>query len=253
MKTRWKFGFTIILFLIGSLSFLPCKAQEVTIQRVEIEGKDVIVHYALIDDDVQRRYTIWLYSSNDDFIKPLEKVTGDIGVDIPVGGNKKAVWNVGEELGNEFKGNIRLELKGRLYLPFIELNAFDDFKTFKRGRTYTITWSGGRGNNVLNFDLYKGDKRIHTFANIANVGTYNLEFPMEVKPGREYRFRISDTRNQDEVVFSSGFTIKRKVPLGVKTLGSIALSVGIVFGIKALIGDPDPENLTNPPDPPERK
>ena len=249
MKIRRKFGFIIVLFLITSLSFFPGKAQEVTIQRVEIEGKDVIVHYALIDDVVQRRYTLWLYSSNDDFIKPLEYVTGDIGVDIPVGGNKKAVWNVGEELGNEFKGNIRLELKGRLYLPFIELNAFDDFKTFKRGRSYTITWSGGRGNNVLNFDLYKGDKRIHTFANIANVGTYNLEFPMEVKPSRDYRFRISDNRNQDEVVFSSVFAIKRKVPLGVKTLGSIAISVGIAIGINELLKNKD---LDDPPPPPTR-
>ena len=39
-----------------------------------------------------------------------------------------------------------------------------------------------------------------------------------IKPGKNYRFRISDSKNEDEVVFTNRFVIKRRVPLFLKAL-----------------------------------
>ena len=66
--------------------YVHAYTQEVKITKLEInETHDVIIHYDLIDDNADRRYTLRLYNSIDNYIQPLEKVEGDIGVGIPVG------------------------------------------------------------------------------------------------------------------------------------------------------------------------
>ena len=67
------------------------------------------------------------------------------------------IWMAREELGNDFDGRITLEVKGGLYVPFITIEGFGEGTVFKRGKPRDITWTGGRGDNVLKFELYKGD------------------------------------------------------------------------------------------------
>ena len=80
-----------------ALSFGCCSltsySQEVQINRIELQGGDVIVSYELQDDNTDRRYSLHLYASRDNYIQPLEFVKGDIGIDIAVGGNKKVTWH----------------------------------------------------------------------------------------------------------------------------------------------------------------
>ena len=78
------------------------------------------------------------------------------------------------------------------------------------------------------------------------MGHYKLTLPKDVKPGKDYRFRISDTKNKDEVVYTGTFIVKRKTPLIVKILPVVAVGVGVVLlgG-----GDDGPSNIPNPPDP----
>ena len=79
-----------------------------------------------------------------------------MGIDIKVGDNKKIIWRAKEELGADFDGRLSLELKGSLYVPFISIEGLEEGAVFKRGKPNDVTWSGGRGDNVLNFELYKG-------------------------------------------------------------------------------------------------
>lgn len=222
----------VLLFAIV-LSFIA-NAQEVTITQVELQANgDVLVHYNLQDERLDRKYSLYLYTSADNFIQPLEKVTGDVGVDLSVGGNKKVIWHAKEELGETFKGGVSLELKGSIYVPFIALDGFDDYKVFKRGKPYDITWTGGRGDNVLNFELYRGDDKVKVLEERPNVGNTTIVIPTDVKPGR-YKFKISDSRNKDEVVYTLDFRVKRKVPLVMK-LG-IAAMIGGAVGYLASSG-----------------
>ena len=207
-------------------------AQDLEIKSVSVKGNDVIVNYDLLDDDLSHKYTLRLYSSQDNFVQPLTAVEGDVGIDQSVGGNKQVIWHVKDELGEDFKGDVSLELKGKLYIPFVTLNNFEDITSMKKSRPYNLTWAAGRGSSVLTFDLFNGkDEVVHTYTNIANVGEYRLELPKDVKPGKNYRFRITDQRNKEDVVFTPYFTIRRKVPLAAK----VAL-VGLAGSGVALLG-----------------
>jgi hypothetical protein len=224
-------------------------AQDVVIRQVELKDGNVVLHYDLVDENQDRKYTLRLYSSKDNFVQPLTLVTGDIGIGVPVGGNKQVTWNAREELDSAFSGNISLELKGQVYIPFITLSGFEDYGTFKRGKAYDLTWSGGRGDNVLNFDLYHGDEKVWTQPNVANSGNLTLVIPTDVKPGRKYIFRISDAKNPDEVIYTVEFNVKRKVPQVVR----IATMAAIVGGAAILInsfggaGTPEEPKIGEPP------
>lgn len=204
-----KMGLIALIITSGWIA----KAQELKIKSVTTRGGDIIVKYDLLDNDLTHKYTLSLYASSDDYVQPLENVSGDIGVDIAVGGSKQVTWRAKEELGELFAGNVTLELKGKLYIPFVELYDFENIDSFKRGRPYNLTWSAGRGNDVLTIDLFNDDKEIvHTFTNVANVGEYTLVIPKDIKPGKDYRLRFTDQKNKDDVVYTTDFSVKRKIP-----------------------------------------
>ncbi len=239
-----------IFYLFCFIPICWVHSQNLIIKSVSIKGNDVIVDYDLLDDDLNHKYTLRLYSSQDNFVQPLTNVEGDVGIDQSVGGNKQIIWHVKDELGEDFKGDVSLELKGKLYIPFVTLNNFEDISSMKRSRPYNVTWAAGRGSNVLTFDLFNGKNEIvHTYTNIANVGEYQLEIPKDVKPGKNYRFRITDQRNKEDVVFTPYFTIRRKVPLVAKVAlvgltGSGAVLLGGQGGSEVGTGEvpllPDP-------------
>ena len=188
----------------------------------------VEVHYNLVDERLDRTYSINLYTSKDNFIQPMENVHGDVGIDIAVGNNKVVYWNALEEFGSDFTGDISLELKGNYYVPFINVDGISEGKVFKRGVEHDFTWTGGRGDNVLLFELYKDGNLIIAYDERANVGNTKLSFPRKVKPGEGYRLKISDANNRDEVVFTEEFTIERKIPVFLQITGGALVGAGLV-------------------------
>ena|SRR5882762_596961 len=208
------------------------QAQDIIIKRVELENEKVYLFYNLIDSTRGRNYTVNLYSSRDNFINPLQKLQGDVGLEVVPGNDRKIEVNVKEEFGAAFEGKLAFELRAKVYIPFIRLDGFNDYKKFKRGKPYELHWSGGRPQNVLNFELYRGENKITAFTNIANAGKYNLVFPPDTKPGSNYRFRISDSKNRDEIVNTGAFTIARKFPLLLKALPVIAVGGALYFVTK---------------------
>lgn len=223
-------------------------AQKVEINNIRINGGLLEINYDLVDDRLDRTYAISLYTSKDNFIQPMELVNGEIGIDIPPGNNKVLTWNAKEELGEDFKGGISLELKGNYYVPFISLEGIEEGREFKRGEAYDIVWSGGRGDNILNFELYKGENLISSFEKRPNTGKTSLDFPAMVKPGDDYRLKVSDTKNRDDVIFTDEFTIKRKFPLSLQVAAGAVVGAGLVVLIQSLI--PEPEfRIGDPPSP----
>ena len=200
----------------------------------------------VLDLTESRRYTIDLYSSSDNFISKLEKVSGDIGLEVKPGGNHKIIWKAKDELGASFEGKVGLEVRGRIYIPFVRIEGLN--KIFKRGKEYPLSWTGGTQQNILNFDLYKGDEKIYPFSNIANVGQTALKIPTSVKPGKNYYFKITDSKNKDQMVNTSPFKIKRKTPLLIKILpilvvGGVATTLGGGSSGSKEIPDPYSPNI----------
>lgn len=231
--------YLILFILIGSAGVL--RGQSFSITRVEVAGDKVNLYYDLVDVDVSRTYTVAVYSSQDNYITPLEKVSGDVGLEVKQGGNRKITWSAREELGANFNGKVALEIRGKLYIPFVRLDNL--YSSMKRGKAYEITWTGGTQQNLLNFDLYKGDEKVTTFPNIANVGHYTLTIPSSVKPSKDYRFKITDSRNKEQIVYTTPFAVKRKVPLLFKVVPVVIVG-GAIYALGK--GKESPSNIPDP-------
>ncbi|MEQ8424967.1 MAG: GPI anchored serine-threonine rich family protein, partial [Cyclobacteriaceae bacterium] len=138
--------------------------------------------------------------------------------------NKKMEWNIRQEYGG-FKGRIALEIKGRVYTPFVRLDNYAIKKAYKRGKTYNISWKAG-GTNPIHLELYKGNLRLDGAMNHPNNGVYTLTLPKDSKPGKDYRLKISDSRNSDEVIYTPYFKVVPKIPMAVKVLGGLVIVGG---------------------------
>lgn len=237
---------TAIVLLGLMFSCLNSFAQEINITNIQLKGKEVEISYNIIDERIDRTYQIDLYNSIDNFIQPMEKVRGEVGVDIKVGENKKMVWDVADELGSSYKGALSLEVKGNYYVPFISIEGISEGREFKRKVSYDFNWAGGRGDNILNFELYKGDNLVTSFDERPNTGNTTIKIPSRVKPGNNYRFKISDANNRDEVVYTKPFKVKRKFPLIVKVGSALIIGAGLYILADNLI----PEKEFEVPDAP---
>lgn len=247
MEFRLKHIFFFHVFCLILILSSTTWAQDIRITEIKKKGGEVEVHYSLQDESEGRSYTINLYSSRDNFTTPLKEVKGDIGIDIPTGNERIIVWDAKEELGSAYSGSLSLEIKGTIYVPFVTFEGLEEGMSFKRETPYDLVWSGGRGDNILNFELYKGDQLVSTFEERPNVGNTSLIIPSKVKPGDNYRLRVSDSRNTDEVVFTNTFSIKRKIPLGAKI--GIGVAIVATAGILYAVLNQEEEPIPLPPDP----
>lgn len=229
-KSRATFMCMIVMFIC--VSFPGAHAQQIDMKYIELANNKVVFHYNLLDSIQGRKFSVRLYSSKDNFLNPLTELTGDFGLEVAPGMDRKIEWDAFAELGNQTVENIStsisVEIRARVFIPFINLDQINQYKVFKRRRKYNLTWSGGHVNNVMNFDLYKDGEKVTTFPNIANVGHHTFEFETFVKPGNGYRLKISDTKNKDEVVYSNPFRLKRRFPLLLKALPVIFVA-GAVY------------------------
>jgi hypothetical protein len=214
------------LLALGCISFLTVSAQTVTIKKVELAGEKIIVYYDLDDSNPNNEYKLDLYSSADNFVAPLTKVKGDIGLEIKPGIGRKVEWSIREELGG-YKGKISLEIRGKVYIPFVKLQNFDTERSYKRGKSYAINWKPGN-TNPINIELYKGGQRIDGAMGVPNNGGHTFYFPSHAKKGNDYRLKITDTKNSDDVLYSADFQVKPKVPLAVKVLPVLAIGAAVV-------------------------
>lgn len=222
-------------------------AQEFDIKKVEVTPETIILYYDLIDTTRNRAYVVNVYSSRDNFMAPLQNVKGDFGLEVRPGLNKKIEWNAKEELGAAFEGGVELEIRGRIYIPFIKFENLTKHVAIKRGVKKKLTWTGGT-KQYLNFTLYdKSGKPIEVFTNIANSHEYDLVLPKKTKPGKGYTFLVTDSKNKDQAMRSQPFQIKRKFPLTLQIFPAIV--VGWV--ISKLFDGPKNNYIVDPPPHPD--
>ncbi|MFT6036303.1 MAG: hypothetical protein ACI9XJ_001881 [Marivirga sp.] len=243
MKKHYLF---IFLFQLSLTSY----GQDIEITQIHLKEGKIEVGYNLVDDRIDRAYTINLYTSKDNFIQPMNSVAGDIGVDIKVGENKVLVWDAKAELGDDYIGKVSLELKGNYYVPFVTLEGISKSSEFKRGTKQDLVWSGGRGDNILQIELYREGNLVKSYEERPNNGQTVIAIPKGIPPGENYQFKVSDKDNRDEVVFSETFKIKRKYPLSYQIIAGVVGTVGVVFMVDALI--PEPIFVIGEPSTPDR-
>ncbi|MBX2917239.1 MAG: hypothetical protein KF856_18370 [Cyclobacteriaceae bacterium] len=242
MRAGSKF-LVMCLCLLGSRVLI---AQQLNVKRMELSGDNIILHFSLLDSLAGRTYSVNLYSSRDNFVNPLVHVSGDTGMDIKPGVERKVVWNAKQELGASFDDKIAIELRAKVYIPFLR---FDSFTKIKRGKSTQVTWRGGTPQHVLNFELWRKGERVLTIPNVPNAGHTQLVLPSSVKKGKGYTFIIVESKNKDLAIQTMPFVVKPKVPFLVKTLP--VLAAGIIF--KDILFPPEgPDPIPDPRPTPDR-
>jgi hypothetical protein len=217
----------LILLLVAVLATSTVFAQSIVIKKVELAGENVIVHYELDDSNPNNEYLINLYSSKDNYFAPLTKVTGDVGMEVKPGVNNKITWKIRDEYGG-YKGKIALEIRGKVYVPFAKLQGFDTKKTYKRGQTINLKWKAA-GSNPIHIELYKGGERVAGDMNVPNNGTHSLFIPKHVATGRDYRLKITDSKNSEEQYYTDNFKVAPKIPTVAKIGAGLVVVGAIVF------------------------
>lgn len=213
------------LSLLFMLLCASVYAQKVAVKKVELAGEKIIVHYDLEDSNPGNEYQIYLYSSQNNFSTALTHVKGDVGNEVKSGSNRRIEWSIREELG-PYKGKLALEVRGKVYAPFVKIQSFDVNKKYKRGKSYPLNWKIGSANPI-HIELYKGSQRVVGELNHPNNGTFSLSVPSDSKPGKDYRIKITDSRNSDEVVYTGYFRVTPKVPFLLKVVPIVAVG-GVV-------------------------
>lgn len=221
--------------------FLP--AQSIMNIKIQISGDRIIINYDLESVNTDYNFSVIIYSSHDNYAEPLKQVTGDVGMDVKPGGNKKITWEAHEELG-DFEGKIALEIRARFYIPFLRLlNPVVNDK-WKRGKIHNIEWSGG-GSSDIRIDLYRDNQREQTIITAQNTGVFRWNIPIGIKPGKNYQLLLSDSRNTEDQVYSEGFSVTHKIPSLLK--GAVVLAAGIVIYLIIPDKTKPEESIPNPP------
>jgi hypothetical protein len=195
-------------------------SQSLDIDFIEFVGRNVVVHYNLDDGaNSNRQFLVQLFSSQDNFSTPLTRVSGDFGSEVGSGFDKKIVWDITKELG-AFKGNISLELRGRVYVPFVKIKDIDEGEVFKRGKNYPVNWTSGNLSGQVNIELFNAaGERIWGENNVANVGKFDWYIQGNIKKGRNYKLKFTNAKDRNDVVYSLPFIIRPKIPLLFKVAG----------------------------------
>ena len=221
---------TLIFSLVVFISSAGM-GQNVIIKKLELAGEKLIVYYDLEDSNPSNQYQLNLFASKDNYATPLVKVAGDVGGEVTPGTSKKIEWNMREELGG-YKGRLSLEIRGRVYVPFVKIQSFDVNKSYKRGKNMDLNWKVG-STNPIHIELYKGSQRIQGELNHPNNGSYLMSISGKAKPGKDYRIKMTDAKNNENVIYTGYFKVTPKVPFFLKALGAAAIIGG---GIAALSG-----------------
>jgi hypothetical protein len=227
IRLRQRFKMTKLLFGLFCLATsFPLAAQTIEFDWVQISGNDIIVHYSIDDQNPLHAYTVNLFSSHDNFAAPLLKLSGDHGNEVKAGKGRQIHWHITEELG-KFSGGIELEVRARMYVPFMKMTEFKSKAKYKRGKNYPLVWRSGNPGGQVDIELYNGNSRIHSDRNVANSGKFDWQIPSNAKPGSGYKLKFTNVKSREETFFTEPFKIVNKIPLVAKVAAGALIGVGV--------------------------
>lgn len=241
------FYLTSLLALYISVGF----AQRITDVRAQATGNLITISYDLAGTILGQLYEVAIYSSHDGMSKPLQHVRGDIGASLTPGRGKRIEWGVKKELG-DFDGDITFEIRARLMFSPIRFTTPTRNVTYKRGNTYKIDWLGAVADENMKIELYNDTTKRFDITQVQNRYRHQWTLPENMEPDKNYRLKISSVNKPDNFAWSSNFTVRRKVPLGMKLV-----PLGVVGGVAAFLflndggagGAAADGDLPLPPDP----
>lgn len=223
--------------LTGFLLILIAKtanAQSIPIMTAKVNGENVLITYDLVGWVDGEIYEVEVYSSLDDYTKPLENVDGDIGVQRP-GYEKLITWEAKKSIGF-FTGDITFEIRAsliyspiRIIGPTNIIRSTGKMQKFKAKDDMKISWTGGGKNESIILNLVQGDstsgyKQVTEISKVVNepnqTNVYNWTIPKKVtkedgskvklETGKNYAIQFEGTSEYASIVQSPDYYIKKK-------------------------------------------
>lgn len=221
---RWSVLFFFALPLVGA-------AQEIKNVRADFDGEKVVIAYDLEHDDASQKFTVALYSSHNNYQKPLSLLVGDVGDNIIPGVRNRIVWDAKSVLPPNFDGDLTFKVKALQVGVGKKLRVSPLAQTaVKRGKNIEFNWTGGATDDKVTIELLKDNQVQQQLAGqLTNTNKFIWAVPKKSKKGKDYTIRISSTSNPTELASSQTFTIKPKTPFIVKFLPILALGGAAIF------------------------
>jgi hypothetical protein len=248
IRKDWLFRSTVV-FCIAVVASFPSNAQTVEIDWVQVSNNELIVHYNLDDENPAHVYTINLFSSYDDFAAPLQHLSGDHGNEVKAGVNRQIRWRITEELGL-YAGPIELEVRAKMYIPFVKMTEFNSNHSYKRGKNYPLVWRSGNPAGHVDIELYLADTRVHSDRNVPNTGKFDWQVPASAKPSGGYRLKFTNNKNREETFYTPPFKVSSKIPRVAKLVAGVALVGVSIILFSSEKGNSNLPDVPNPPNQP---
>lgn len=220
---------SVLALLVTTCLCFTAKAYSVENIFAAFDGDKVVITYNLIYTDPNQKFKISFYSSHDNYTNPIAAITGDVGENILPGRAKRAVWSVRGELPADFDSEIKIKIKAtRVVAPALVIEPLA-LKTYKKGRTVSMQWTGGYPTDKVTIELYKNNAAaLRVAEQTNNSGTYEWKMPKSVK-GKNYTLRLTNASQAGAQVESTAFNVKPRTPFIVKILPVLAIGGALYF------------------------
>jgi len=219
-------------------------AQEIKDIAFTDVGGLINITYFLRGDYPDQTFDVKIFTSVDDYKKPLEFIQGDANQQNIRPGEKEVVWDARKEY-KLYEGMITFKVVAKVISNFSVFYPAKD-EVFKRGRTVNVKWKGFRPGSDIKLTLVYPDGEEKWIGDSNKDGNYKWVVDNNIKPGKGCKIRVEDKSNINNIAHSGQFDVKRKFPLG----ASIGIGAAVVAGVVIYILMPEPvEPLPLPPDP----
>lgn len=222
----------ILIFFTQNIIF----AQTLEVENLTISPEGIVKFTCIVTPHHSNReeYVLKIYSSVDDFQKPLplEELNLKVGIQYPVSFD-------GNKIVGEFDGNIEFDFRLKAKVFPVQITSLD--KKFKKGKEITIYWEDFHKSGWYDVEIYYQNELFQRVVGNHRGTKYTTKLPKEMEKGA-YEIRVTPS-NQKELV-SEDYSVQVKSG---KT-GIVIGAGGALIGVGVLlIGNGSDNSLPVPP------
>ncbi len=206
-----------IVFVWLSILSVQLIAQNISTERASLEGGKVAVVFT-VSSLGNKKILTELFSSIDNFAKPLKEVSGNIGENISEGRNV-VFWDYQKE-GIQLPGQIDFkitatELKSKYSSIFAHnQNYFRAPHPIGKRNTNRIEWRPNDESKYVMIELLLDDQRVMMLDVVKNTGLYLWNLSSSIEPHMNYSMKLVNKEDPSDYILSDHFTItKGEVPI----------------------------------------
>ena len=198
----------------------------------------------------------YFYKNDQKDHQHTEKMDFFVGIQLRDDGVPEGrIYSVYKHFSNEERF-IPVEVVEKTEPISFDINLFSSVN--KRGTELLLGWEGGEVFERLRLDLYRQQKgRVSLVqevdSNFVNDNEMIVHLSKNLKPGKknQYFFEMTKLNSKEAPVKSEVFYVRRKTPLGVKTIITGAVAAGVLIlkpWDKTIVDNSDKELFGTPPD-----